>query len=152
MSEKEILYIAGSLKDEFQKINDKNSPLKELDNKHVFLMCMVLGYKNESRSELGANKWNVTRTSYLDKKEESLIKAVAIATENNLNVLLDKKKVFSIAEEYASGGVKYLKEKVYGDYFGSFNKVIESELTEEVGSIERESEKGKKGKNPPSRT
>lgn len=148
----DILYIKGSEKDSFQKLVDKHSPLNKLDNKHVFILSMIFGYQNDSRVKLGTKRWNVTRAAYLDDSEKSLIKAIAIASENNLNVLLDKKKVYSIAEEYASGGIKYLREKVFGKYFGSFNKLIESELIEEFEKMEKERVNEKKEKNSLSRT
>ena len=135
--EPEILYIKASERKTVEKLVAKDSPLYKLDNKHIFILSMILGFYNDKRSELGSKPWNIIRTSYLSPEEQSLIKAIAIATENNLNVLIDKKKVYSIAQEYATGGIKYLKEKVFGKYFGSFNKVIESELIEEFEKINK---------------
>lgn len=136
--EPEILYIKASERKTVEQLVAKHSPLyKKLENKHIFILSMILGFYNNKRSELGSKPWNIIRTSYLNPEEESLIKAIAIATENNLSVLIDKKKVYSIAQEYATGGIIYLKEKVFGKYFGNFNKVIESDLIEEFEKINK---------------
>ena len=65
-----------------------------------------------------------------------MISALAVTEEESLDVLLDKKKVYSIAEEYAAGGIKQLKEMIFGGGYASFNKLLESELIDEFNKIQ----------------
>ena len=90
-----------------------------------------------------ANGWSRSRTSkaipsvkeyveveYFDDKDLSIMKAIAIQ-EEGLDVLLDSKKVFRIAEEYATTGINILKNEIYGEEYGTFIKRLESDLVEE---------------------
>jgi hypothetical protein len=64
----------------------------------------------------------------LTDEERTLIKAIAIATEGDLNVLLDEQRVYSIAEEYATGGISLLKARVLSGGYGSYVKKLENDL------------------------
>lgn len=99
---------------------------------------MIAGFREGSRIELD-KKEGFVRIEYLTLREKSIIKAIAVAEEGDLNVLLDKNKVYSIAEEYAAGGIKLLKNKVFSGDYGSYIKKLESELVEEFEKIENES-------------
>jgi hypothetical protein len=50
-------------------------------------------------------------------------------------VLLDEQKVYSIAEQYATGGVKLLKNKVFSGEYGSYAKKLESDLLRQYDII-----------------
>ncbi|MDG6950198.1 MAG: hypothetical protein JRM77_10245 [Nitrososphaerota archaeon] len=62
-----------------------------------------------------------------------MISALAVATdESGLKVLLDKRKVYQIAEEFASGGIHLLKNDVCSGQFGSYAKRLGERLVEEA--------------------
>jgi len=125
-----IIFIRESDKKHFKKLLDKDSPFSKKGNKDVFIMAMITGFKNGIKYKLvKKDPSGFFRTSYLTEKEKSLIKAIAINDQKNLLVLKDKKKVYTIAEEYAAGGVKILKDKVFSADYGSFVKKFETELT-----------------------
>ncbi|ODS32698.1 MAG: hypothetical protein SCARUB_02194 [Candidatus Scalindua rubra] len=70
---------------------ERNSSLYGRDNKEIFIMAMTLGYYNESKTPL-ERKEGYFREEYLNDDDRSLIKAIAVYDEGNLDVLLDKKK------------------------------------------------------------
>lgn len=124
------LYVDKRDLDDFKKLNDKlqkDSPFAGSENKDIFLAAMVTGYHEGGRVPLKTKEGYIMKT-YLHPEDLALIRAIAIAEENNLNVLLDEQKVFSIAEEYAAGGIQILKAKVFGEGYGSYTKKLESEL------------------------
>jgi len=112
---------------DFNRLKDKDSPFANSQNKDIFLAAMVVGYHEGGRIEL-RNKEGYFRTEYLTDEERALIRAIAIATEGNLNVILDEQKIYSIAEEYATGGISILKSKVFSGEYGSYIKKLESDL------------------------
>lgn len=130
------LYVSN--KDDYKRIQERDSPLAQKENKYIFMMAMVIGYKEGSRVNLPKGKEEWVRTEYLNSDEKSVIKAIAVAEEGSLDVLLDKKKVYSIAEEYAAGGIKLLKNSIFSGGYGSFIKKLESELVDEFKKFEKE--------------
>ena len=113
--------------DDFNRLKAKDSPFAGSQNKDVFIAAMVTGYHEGSRVKI-KRKEGYVRESYLSAEDRALINALAVSEEGNLNVLLDAQKVFSIAEEYATGGIRLLKARVFGEEFGSYTKKLESEL------------------------
>ena len=131
-----VLTLDASCKEDFYRLNDKNdSPLCG-ENKRVFMMAMVMGYIMESRKPLKKRyQSGILRTESLKPEDKAIIKALALAEEKDLSIYSDKRKIYTIAEEYASGGIKYLKEDVFGKQHGSYVKRLESDLVERVKKI-----------------
>ncbi|MBU4502296.1 MAG: hypothetical protein KKA79_06875 [Nanoarchaeota archaeon] len=103
----------------------------------IFMMALTTGYKEKHRVKLDT-KDGLILLYHVPTKLKSIMKAIAIAEEEaDLNVLLDEAKVYSIAEEYAAGGIKILKTKVLGGEFGSYIKKLESELVDEFEKIKK---------------
>lgn len=135
--EPDRLYIRKSDFDDYKRlIEEKDSPLHGKDNKYLFMMAMCIGLHEGRRTDLD-NKKDYVRLEYLTDKEKSIIKALAVAEEGNLDVLLDKKKVYSIAEQYAATGIKLLKDMIFSGGYGSFSKKLESELVDEFKKIQK---------------
>jgi len=133
--EPDRFYIRKSDVEHYKRIKDRDSPLEKRSNKELFFLALSVGYFEGIRIELD-NKEGFVRTEYLTDKDISLISALAVIEEESLDVLLDKKKVYSIAEEYAAGGIKQLKEMIFGGGYASFNKLLESELIDEFNKIQ----------------
>ena len=108
----------------------KDSAFYKRGNKEVFIMAMIMGLKQGSRISF-QTKQEFVREEYLNDDERILIRAIAVAEEKTLSVLLDMTKVYQIAEEYAAGGIKILKEAVFTQRHGSYIKRLESELIED---------------------
>lgn len=121
------LYVDKRDVKDFNRLKEEDSPFAGSQNKDVFLAAMVVGYHEDSKIEL-KNREGYVREEYLSPEDLTLIKAIAVSETGDLKVLLDKQKVFSIAEQYATGGIALLKAKVFSGEYGSYAKKIESEL------------------------
>jgi dnd system-associated protein 4 len=135
--EPRVLNIRKSDKEDYKRLMEKDSPFAGKDDKDLFLMAMIMGFCEGSRIPLD-KKESYVRIEYLTDREKSIIKSIAVADEEDLNILANKRRVYSIAEEYAAGGIKLLKEKVFG--YGSFMKKLEAELVEEFEKIKTRKE------------
>lgn len=112
---------------DFNRLKERDSPFTNCQSKEVWLAAMVVGFNEGGRIPL-KNKEGYVRLEYFNDEEKTLIKSIAVTTEGNLNVLLDEQKIYSIAEEYATGGIAILKAKVFSGEYGSYIKKLESEL------------------------
>lgn len=121
------LYVDKRDLKEFNRLKEKDSPFAGAQNKDAFLAAMVVGYAERSKIEL-KKKEGYFRKAYLTDRELALIRAIAVSEDGSLDVLLDEQEMFSIAEEYAAGGIKLLKTRVFSMEFGSYAKRLESEL------------------------
>jgi len=132
------LYIRKSDKGDYDSLKAKGSPFDGKENKVLFVMAMITGFCDGTRVSLG-KKEGFVRTEYIEGFiEGTVIKAIAVAETGDLGVLLDKKKAFSIAEEYAAGGIKLLKNKVFSSGHGSYAKKLEESLITAFGKISEE--------------
>jgi len=125
------VFIRKSDRKEYDRLKEKDSPFSGSENKDLFIMAAITGFREGSRIELD-KKDGFVRTEYFNEKETALIKAIAIYEEGDLEVLYNKEKVFSIAEEYATGGIKILKDKAFGGEFASYFKRLEADLNDEL--------------------
>jgi len=106
----------------------KTSPFYEVELHDLFLFAVSYGRKKAGRVELeGKEHALFGRSSALREEQEGIIEAVAVREERTLDVLQDKRLVYTIAEEYANGGI----EKLHGRVFGPEDDAL-SELTMEV--------------------
>lgn len=126
--------------EDFKRLREKDSPFSKSANKDIFLAAMVVGFNEQCKMELKSKEGWMMK-SYLDDRDLALIRAIAIAEDGNLNVLLDEPKVFSIAEQYAAGGIRLLKDRVFGVDFGSYSKRLESKLLKTYEKIMKTKQK-----------
>lgn len=119
----------------YKQLQEKNSPLEGKDNKYIFMLAIAIGFRAKCRAILPKGKDDLIRTEYLSDLERSILKSIAVAEEGTLDVLLDKKKVYSIAEEYAAGGIQLLMDQIFRGGFGSYAKKLESDLVEDYKEI-----------------
>jgi hypothetical protein len=132
--EPDRLYIRKSDRKDYDRLLEKDSPLVGKENKDLFTMALITGFHEGTRLKLDKRE-GFFLLYHLNDEENSIIKAIAVAEEGDLNILLDKKKVYSIAEEYAAGGIKLLRDKVFSGEYGSYIKKLESELIDEFERI-----------------
>ncbi|MFH1971024.1 MAG: hypothetical protein ABIJ05_01415 [Patescibacteria group bacterium] len=103
---------------------------RENTNSSIFIIAMALGFKEGKihKTPLKKGKEGVVRLTYFKEEHLSMIKAVAIM-DSGLDVLFDEDKVYSIAEEYANGGIKMLKRELIANKEpGSYIKKLCTEL------------------------
>lgn len=133
------LYIRRSDKRDYDGLKSKGSPFKGKENKVLFVMAMITGFRDGSRIPLD-KKEGFVRTEYVEGfREGTVIKAIAVAETGDLSVLLDKKEALSIAEQYAAGGIKLLKDRVFSGGYGSYAKKLEESLVIAFGKISEKS-------------
>lgn len=122
---------------DFNRLKENDTPFAGAHNKEVFLAAMVVGYHEGCRIEI-KNKLGYFLEKDLSKEDAALIRAIAVAEEGGLNVLLDKQKIYSVAEQYATGGISLLKAKVLSGEYGSYAKKLESELLKTYEKIPKD--------------
>lgn len=128
----EILYCERDERQLYDQLKEEEI-FKNMDLKHVFMMAFAKGVQAKKRNPLkNRASGGLIREAYLDDRERALIRAVAIAEEGKLGVLLDEKRVYQIAEEYASGGIRLLKNEVCSGDFGSYSKRLGEALKTEA--------------------
>jgi hypothetical protein len=109
---------------------------RNLALKHVFMMAFAKGVQAQKRNTIKNRvPGGLIRESYLDDNERAVIRAVAISEEGKLGALLDEKKVYQIAEEFASGGIRLLKNEVCSGDFGSYSKKLGEVLKAEAEKV-----------------
>lgn len=113
--------------DDFNRLKEKDTPFAGVHNHEIFIAAMVTGYREGVKIEL-KNRKEFFFEKDLTQEESALVKAVAVADQGGLGVLLDKQKIYSIAEQYATGGISLLKAKVMSGEYGSYAKKLESDL------------------------
>jgi len=127
------LYIDESEREIYERLRD-HPLLKRRSNKELFLLAMSLGFLYDMRKPL-KKPWGFVRTEYLNEEEKSLILSIGIYAEG-LDALLNKKKIFSTAEEYASAGVRYLEDLAWKEP-ASLDKILENLLNDVFRKIKR---------------
>lgn len=105
-----------------------NSALKGRSTKEAFFLAAVLGFKKGHRISIKGGKKSYVRTEFLDKKDKTLMNAIAIKEMGNPDIIDDQKEVFNIVEEYANAGFRELKDMVFEKNTGSFLKKFEGYL------------------------
>ncbi len=121
----------------FRLLNkERTSFLYGKENKELFIMAMIYGFLNKTRLKLD-KKEGFVREEYLNDEYRTVMKAVAIKEEGALEILLDPQKVYSIAEEYAAGGIGYLKNDVFNKKEGSYVKRLEELLVDLYDKINK---------------
>jgi len=102
----------------------------------MFMMTMALGFKRKSRVPLKKGKDGLSRLVDFKDYNITLIKSLALKETKDVNVLLNDEEIYKIAEEYANGGIKIIKNFVIGEDPGSYIKKLCTELLEISKKIE----------------
>jgi len=88
----------------------REAPFKSL--KEVLMAAAMLGYNSGEKSELDSKK-EIIFTKYLDSQLDlPLAVCLAIADQENADIIEDKKKVIEIFQEYIKGGFETLYETI----------------------------------------
>ncbi len=103
------------------------SPFLKKDYWEVFILAASVGYCHNSREKLKDKQGTIPyRTIEKNSAALALIEAIAIS-ENSIEIILNKKEICNIAEEYANGGIKFIYDLIFGSNAGSAAKLLESE-------------------------
>jgi len=124
------LYIDKEDRPYYQKAEEENIlNFKNKNQKEQFLLAMAIGFENSQRRELKTRE-GFFFSDNLGSEGRTLINALAIREHGSADILADEKKVFDIAEQYASAGIRILADSIDKVQFGKFDKMFEKDLVE----------------------
>jgi dnd system-associated protein 4 len=85
--------------------------------KEIFMWAVCLGAQQGIRKPLTVKKIVIFRWAQFDLQTDvPLLKAIAIADSGDVNVLLKRNDILTIAEEYANAGIHDLKANLIDEY------------------------------------
>lgn len=108
-----------------ETLND--SFLRGRENRELFMIALAYGIKNDLRIPI-EQKEEFVRREYLRQDEWAILYSIAYA-KLGVEKISDLKEIFKIAEEYAHGGIKLLKDRI-NSIHGPVTKDFELELRE----------------------
>jgi dnd system-associated protein 4 len=120
---------------------------KYFENKDMFMLAVLFGYINNRVKPLNSadkTESGYTRERYLTPQDNAILKAIAIAHTNNIELVDNVPEVYEIAEQYANGGANYLKEFVFddsGSIIKKFATLIKSECNKNTNNSIASNEK-----------
>ncbi len=92
-----------------------NAPFRTM--KDIFMWAAVLGYRNGERRSITGKKLTIFRwAQFSSQTDVPLLKALAIADDGNVDVLVSQSEILTIAEEYANAGIHELRMNVLDEY------------------------------------
>ena len=122
-------------KRKFREKLENEDLFKNKSRKEHFLYAMAIGFKNNVRLPFESRD-GLFRTTDLRPEDESLIKALAlISTDNNFEILSNKDEMYTIAEEYAHGGIRIIIDKIESTPFGSYELHCEKDLFDTFNAL-----------------
>ena len=112
------IYISKTAKEIFTNMKLSYAEFKHLENKDLLFLAFIFGYVNNKRKPIPKNEMEqsgFTREKYLTDQENAILKAVAIEEKNSIEIIDNIAETYSITEEYANGGIDYLKKFIFAD-------------------------------------
>ncbi|WEU40225.1 MAG: hypothetical protein OdinLCB4_007080 [Candidatus Odinarchaeum yellowstonii] len=119
-----ILYITEGDHGFIENLIKEEEFFKKLSTVKIFMLAVALGFYYGTPLELTGKKKDYTRAEYLSDDYLALLYAVA-SCKGGIDVITDKTMVFKIAQEYARGGLAYLRNIRDQIPFGHLTKHIE---------------------------
>lgn len=87
------------------------SPFESMKN--IFMLSIFIGYNEEKRIPLGKDKEMIFAWARFSPEEDvPLLRALALAETEDVEVLTDQNRILTIAEEYANGGIAEIQKQV----------------------------------------
>ncbi len=124
------IFISKGARKLFDNLKEQLDEFKQMDNKDFFILAVLFGYLNNKRKKMESSEKTesgFTRERYLSPEDNGILKAIAISTTKEIEIINDIVSIYSIAEEYANGGINYLKDFIFEDQ-ASFLKNFASEI------------------------
>lgn len=90
------------------------SPFKTM--KDIFMWSACLGYKIGERKPLSSKTMIFRWAQFSSQEDTPLLKAIAIADSEGLEVLRSQDQILSVIEEYANAGIYELKAQTIDEH------------------------------------
>ena len=92
-----------------------NVPFRTM--KDMFMWAACLGYQRGERRQLVGKRTTVFRWAQFSPQIDiPILKALAISASEDVNVLLSREEILTIAEEYANAGIHDLRDAILQEY------------------------------------
>lgn len=126
------LYIAESTYEIY-----KNSKIldQSMTNTEKFFVAMSLGYKMGARLPINSKKKDLVLSKYLTIENMALLNALAIKEEENISVISNLEKIFTISEEYANAGIREIGRIEKNSSFDEHTKKFEKLINDHIKSL-----------------
>ena len=99
-----VIYIYKALTEDQ---NMEQSPFRTM--KDVFMLAVALGYQKKTRRTCSSGSKHTIRKEVFSEQDIILLKAIAIATTDDIGILSRPADILNIAEEYAQVGIHDVK-------------------------------------------
>lgn len=81
--------------------------------KNIFMLAIFIGYNEEKRVPLGKDKELIFAWAQFSHEDDvPLLRALALAETEDVEVLMDQDRILTIAEEYANGGIIEIQKQI----------------------------------------
>lgn len=107
--------IDASLHDLYKELSEGNDPEKApfRTMKDIFMLAACLGYQRGEKKPVSGTKRQIFHwTQFSEQVDVPILKAIAIATTGDVQVLADQERIVQIAEDYANSGIQELRSQV----------------------------------------
>ena len=94
--------------------NENHQDLSPFESmKNIFMLAIFIGYNEEKRIPLGKDKEMIFAWARFSPEEDvPLLRALALAETEDVEVLTNQDRILTIAEEYANGGITEIRKQV----------------------------------------
>lgn len=90
--------------------NPEESPF--LTMKDLFMLAACIGFQMQQSRPIGKREQPFHYSVFTEGEDLPILKAIAIATTGNVDVLADPDRIVEIAEQYANAGILELRTLV----------------------------------------
>lgn len=133
-SKKTFLDFDKNSKDTYDMLGKKFAGIgKAPTNVDLFVFAMAYGFMNGNKVETIQKSGTGVRIEYIKKHHEILMSAIQLAETGSAESLLDQEQRFEIAEKYAEGGIRLLKDAA--EQPGDFMQDISGQMAVLFGQI-----------------
>lgn len=85
------------------------------DNKHLFMLCLSLGYKTKNKKPVNSPVGLLNVQSFSEDDLWTIV-SIAVKEKGDLNIITDGAEMKKIAAEYAYGGLDELEGLISDNY------------------------------------
>ena len=111
VSKKTFLDFDKNSKESYELLSRKFAGIgKAPTNVDLFIFAMAFGFLNGNKVDSIVKSGTGVRVEYLKKNHEILMTAIQLADTGLVESLLNQEERFELAEKYAEGGIRLLKD------------------------------------------
>jgi len=105
---RDTISIEKKVHETYKQLTEGNDPVESpfKSMKDLFMWAAILGFINGNRQPIEGKKETIFRwAQFTPQIDIPLIKALALASSDNIDVLIDRNDLLLVLEEYANGGI-----------------------------------------------